>query len=170
MLGFATSRVCPGGQIGLFFAQTTYPGVPGPASSPIHFFTELTFNDRVDVDANRQLIAEAQGISLPPIENSVGISTYIHAGDQWHGRRAPIPIPTGPHFKVIPQVEPRWHDVEVVVTPESVNARWDGQPISVPLSVLQYESHRVLIVGPPGAREPVPRDFRPAVKPRGGSG
>jgi eukaryotic-like serine/threonine-protein kinase len=156
-------------EVGLFVGLTAYPGEPRAISN--YFFTQLAFNDRVNVDLGRQLIAEMHGKAVRPADNAVLISTLLYA----EGREKPlverrIDLAAGPRFKASGNINIRWHDLEAVVTPEGVEALWDGQPFSVLTSVIQEETARSLIRTPPRDGGPLPPGIRPVFRGRGGLG
>src|SRR4051812_25105077 len=61
---------------------------------------------------------------------------------------------SGPRFKALGVHNKRWHDVEVIVTPEWVTARWNGQPFSINVSEIQRTTIENLTKYPPPSGSP----------------
>ena len=102
-----------------------------------------------------------RGSALPRLVSEEGKRPYID--------RRLLGV-TGPRFKPLGQSNGRWHDLEIIVTPETVTARWDGQTFAKATPDLQKDINRDLITYPPPPGAPLRAGFLPAFRPRGGLG
>src|SRR5262249_45222639 len=77
---------------------------------------------------------------------------------------------SGPRFKPRGEKSGKWDDLELVVTPEEVTARWNGQPFTVTTSDIQRKFDMDMKVFPPAPGSPVKRENIPQFDARGGLG
>ena len=155
------------GEVGLYFAHTASPGNP----AEIQFFNQLAFNA---VRGNADHLAQLPAADRPPghpSDNAVQMIPHIHVDAnfplKFDWRLAGV---AGPFFKPSGENNARWHDLEVTVTPESVLARWDGQPFTISTAQIQQNVDINLLQNPPRPESPLSREFSSEFKPRGGLG
>ena len=105
-----------------------------------------------------------------PERNSVNLTAGLFSDEakrptasRWIG------IASGPRFETR-ESQNRWHDLEVIVTPANVTARWNGQSFSVPTAEIQRRVHLDLEMTPPPPTGPLPPGLRPKLETRGGLG
>jgi hypothetical protein len=77
---------------------------------------------------------------------------------------------SGPRFMPDEKSQYRWNDLEVIVTPEKLTARWNGQPFSARLSTIQDGFNKKLDEKAKNAPWNYLGDFRPSIDKRGGLG
>lgn len=153
------------GEVGLYFAHKSHQGTLGD----VHSFTQISFNAlraRADLRAN----LEDAKFAPPPRDNTVGLFRHFYADKaDGHYTDRRIAAAVGPRFK--PQdVHDHWHDLEVIVTPEVVSARWNGEPFSIPVSEMRRNVARELARHPPQPDNPLSQSELPAFDVRGGLG
>jgi hypothetical protein len=157
----------PAGEVGLYFAHRAYPQDP----SDIHFFIQLTFNAVRGQADFRSRLPDTIKFAHPPVDNSVVLYPHLIMDEKFRpsfDRR--LPGTGGPTFKPFGQNNGLWHDLEVIVTPESVSARWNGQPFSTTPSVINHDVNRILTMYPLVLNGPLQQKFRPTFGARGGLG
>jgi eukaryotic-like serine/threonine-protein kinase len=157
------------GEVGLFFARSASRRPP----SNLQFFTQLTFNA---VRGNADRVGRFPPEFRPPgpVKGNVVLLLPHLLSDEALGpyidRRLSAGA-TGPRFMPLGSKNGRWHDLEVIVTPVSVTARWDNEPsFSAAPSEIQKNVNLDLTAHPLPAAGALPRGFLPEFSARGGLG
>ena len=76
----------------------------------------------------------------------------------------------GPEFPNLGDENGIWFDLEVIVTPDEITARWNGQPIRATPAAIQANVDDILRSFPSHQGDPIPPAFLPAFDPGGGLG
>jgi hypothetical protein len=76
---------------------------------------------------------------------------------------------SGPRFKPLGEQNGRWHNLELIVTPTEVTARWDGQTFVTMVDSIQGRINEMVKSHPPQLA-PNRRGFAPTFAARGGLG
>jgi serine/threonine-protein kinase len=161
--------------VGLYFAHKVYPVGP----TPLQFFSQLTFNStRREADFRVRRPPDFQAGQPPtftlqgPVRDNAP-QLFPHfitdevARPGFDRRLAGI---DGPPFKAVGETNVPWHHLELIVTPERVTARWDGQPFGMDAAKLRDNIHWDLTTYPPPPGARLPRGFVPPFEERGGLG
>jgi serine/threonine-protein kinase len=154
--------------VGLFVACNTYHS----GETPYLFFTELVF-DGVRGEADMQALFPKGTFPKPPRDNFVAL---YH--DLLFNETAPHPYESmffgamGPHFRHLGPYNGVWHNLEVVVTPEGITARWNGQTFTLTAAEIRKQladqmPHKAKIMPTDLG---LPAGFVPEFRPRGGVG
>ena len=156
------------GEVGVYFGRKAVAGAPGG----VELFTDLSFNGvRGDADFRARLPAEL----VPrrprfPVDNSVKLKTRLVSDDTRRSRLDwGLFAAYGPRFKPLGEWNGCWHDLELVVTPGRVTARWDGQPFSATAGEIQGRIASTYAMFPPPAGR-VGKGYVPRFETRGGLG
>jgi eukaryotic-like serine/threonine-protein kinase len=155
------------GEVGLYVGRTDYFN----NNKYVNFFTQIIFNDVHPRDELRPRVLESVRHAESVRENSVLLLPRIYEGETGsHFNVVSISGVAGPHFKAMGQNNGRWHDLEVVVTPEGVNALWNGSPFGMTAAAIQQKTNSSVTKF--ALREPdrLPREFRTVFDSRGGLG
>jgi serine/threonine-protein kinase len=155
----------PHSNVGLFFVQRAYPG----AKADIRFFMQVAFNDVV---GKAELFPKLPPGAKPPGPNTARMFPRIHSDED----RTPyfdsqMSGVTGPPFKHAGQNKAGWRDLEVIVTPEKVTARWEGKPVFLVTAAIQKDIDRTVTrMRGDFPRDPFVQRLQPAVDTRGSLG
>ena len=146
------------GEVGLYFAHKVYPRAP----TDIHFFTQLTFN-AVRSDMESRVFLPPDFKLRPPRGNMVQflprLVTDETVGPHMDRRFSSL---RGPEFKNLGDENGIWFDLEVIVIPEEITARWNGQPIGTTPAAIQATVDNTLKSFPSHPGDPIPPTFLPA--------
>ncbi len=159
-----------GSRVGLYFARKASPG----NRRNIQFFTYVGFNDvRKDTDLKARIALLAANVKFvrPPRKNSADLVSCLLSDEaEPPNDERRIGLANGPRFDPLGEKNGRWHDLEVIVTPASVTARWNGQSFSMATAEIQRRVDMQMKRFPPAPTSPLRRGPRPKFETRGGLG
>jgi hypothetical protein len=112
------------GAVGMYVAHRAYSS----SQADIQVFTRLTFNDVKSVDDQFRRIPPNWPKPPPPEGNMVELFPHLYLpilqGPAWEQSGGGV---AGAPFKAAGVGGGPWHDLEVIVTPEGLQASWDGR-------------------------------------------
>ncbi len=148
--------------IGLYFTRRGLPMEPDGA----HFFLELSYND-VRTTADLPVIV----VAGKPIQHSteetvrLGPRLFAPSGSPHIDRN--LDGPTGPKFTPVGRFGGQWRTVEVIVTPNGIDATWDGRHVNWPVSEIRKSIEKELVAVQGHSQLSL---LAPTFDPRGGLG
>jgi hypothetical protein len=115
------------GAVGIYVADRAYPS----SQADLQVFTQLTFNDvKDDIDKHKRIPDIIKNKPPPPEGNMVELFPHLYfpmpQGPAWEQSGGGV---AGAPFRAAGVGGGPWHDLEVIVTPESLQAFWDGRSV-----------------------------------------
>jgi serine/threonine-protein kinase len=154
-------------EVGLYVARKAHRG----NGVPFDHFAQLSYNGVRLKSELLALVPGAMNHKRPPPANRVSLSPRLYS-DEMRPAHVDTRLPRvdGPRFRPSGEQKNIWIDIEIIVTPERITARWNGAEFSGAVADLERRSRKALDDYPPKPGGPLPPDFRPRFDLRGGLG
>ncbi|MHC5540496.1 LamG domain-containing protein, partial [Singulisphaera rosea] len=158
----------PHSEVGLYVGRRMYPY----DGKDVHFFVRMDFNVVGSRAEYLGLIPGHRPRIPPPRTNTVRFHPHLYSDEtvmpniaaRFPGAREWI------RYEPLGLNNGRWHDLEVVVTPTTLTATWNGQKCPLPVADIERDIIDDSAKGPELSPMLIPKGLRPSFDARGGLG